>query len=248
MSLPDEEVMDLLQERFLVGFKNIEKESHVGMSHGYRPNQTAVGTTNGAGGRNVQLIVLAADETVLHVLPGFWHAQDLAAELRLALEIHRLHLDETKGSATKKAMFAALHRSHLRRHLEESRSRSEWQGFDQHAEIERCKNETRDTVTFDNGNPTIKPILQVVHERMMARPFKRLADFDMESFVDYGRAYYDNNMGVDKGKQFYGAQHANEKRERDQAKAAKAAARKKGRKGEKKDECECEADAQDAKE
>src|SRR5262245_12944702 len=211
--------MELLRERFVVGFGNIECASHVGMSHGYSKNQTAVGTTNGAGGRNVQLVVWASDGTVLHVLPGFWHAEDLIPELRLALEIHRLYTDDAMKQPARNTMFAALHRSHLRRHLEESSPRSGWQGFDQWAEMERNKTETRDTFELDdNGLPVLKPIMQVVHERMMARPFKKLTDFDMESFVDYGRAYYDNNMGVDKGKAFPAAQHSNEKREKENEK------------------------------
>lgn len=224
--------MDLLQERFVLGFRNIERDKHVGLSHGYRDNQTAVGTTNGAGGRNVQLIVLASDETVLHVLPGFWHPEELAAELRLALEIHRLHLDDAISPTSKKAMFAALHRSHLRRHLDESSGRNGWQGFDQHAEYERNKTEKRDTFGLDeNGQPQLKPIMQLVHERMMARPFKKFADFDIESFVDYGRAYYDNNMGIDKGKNFARAQQANEKRERENEKREREEAKVKRKPG-----------------
>ena len=61
MTLPNEEVMDLLAERFVLGARNIERERHVGLSHGYAATDTAVGTTNGAGGRNVQIVVLAAD-------------------------------------------------------------------------------------------------------------------------------------------------------------------------------------------
>ena len=83
MTLPDEEVLTFLDEHFVLGTKNIQKELHVGLSHGYSPKQTAVGTTNGAGGRNVQFLVMAPDETVLHVLPGFWHKEDLLAELRV---------------------------------------------------------------------------------------------------------------------------------------------------------------------
>ena len=232
MSLPNEEVMDLLQDRFVVGFRNIERDKHVGLSHGYGPNQTAVGTTNGAGGRNVQLIVLAPDETVLHVLPGFWHPEELAAELRLALEVFRLHEADSIKPAAKEAMFAALHRSHLRRNLEAASPRSGWQGFDQHAEFERSKSETRDTIELDeNGLPSLKPIMQIVHERMMARPFEKLFDFDMESFVDYGRAYYDNNMGIDKGKTFTRAAQANEKRERENEKREREEAKAKKKTG-----------------
>ena len=45
------------------------------------PKQCAVGTTNGAGGHNVQIFVLSPDGVVLHALPGFWHPEDLVREL-----------------------------------------------------------------------------------------------------------------------------------------------------------------------
>ena len=237
MTLPNEDVMNLLSSRFHLVWRNIEKASHVGLSHGYKPDQTAVGTTNGAGGRNVQLVVLAADETVLHVMPGFWHAEDLLGELRLALDVHRLHRDEALTDERKQAMFAALHRSFLRRMSPETIGRSGWQGFDVWVEAERAKKQPgRDTVVCDetgqtvagkDGVPQLKPVSQVVHERMAARPFRKLADFDMESFVDYGQAFYDNNQGLDKGKNFPRAAQANQKREKEQAKAEKAAEKSK---------------------
>ncbi|HEX5054216.1 MAG TPA: hypothetical protein VFZ65_20730 [Planctomycetota bacterium] len=234
MTLPNEDVMDLLADRFVVGFHNIEKASHVGLSHGYKPQQTAVGTTNGAGGRNVQIVVLAADETVLHVLPGFWNAEDLIPELQLALEIHRLYSDETKSPEAKQAMLAVLHRAQVRRYDDAALARSEWQDFDRAAEIQRSRDEARDTVLVDDsGQPVadapgmlrLKSIPQIVHERLVERSFRKLADFGMETFVDYGRAYYDNNMGLDKGRSFPRAEHANQKREREQEKAEKAAAK-----------------------
>lgn len=229
MTLPNEEVLDLLNDRFVLGVRNIERESHVGLSHGYKPTQTAVGTTNGAGGRNVQLIVMAADETVLHVLPGFWHAEDLLAELRLALEIHALHGNDALPKDRKVAMYRALHRSFVHRLTPESVARSSWQAFDTHAEVERARREARDTMVLDDkGLPLLgqmKPVNQLVHERMTTRPFRKLAAFDMEAFVDYGRAFYDNNQGLDDGKPFARAEQANRKREREQAKAEKVATR-----------------------
>lgn len=226
MTLPNEEVMAMLRDKFIVGTRNIEREGHVGLSHGYAPTQTAVGTTNGAGGRNVQLLVLAADETVVHALPGFWHAEDLLPELRLALEVHRLHVDEEMAPAAKLAMYSALHRSHLRRYGAALQERSEWQGFDRSHELSRAQTEKRDTVVVDAaGAMTLKTIPQLVHDRLLARPFKHLADFDMESFVDYGRPYYDNNMGLDKGRNFPRAAKNNEARERELAKEREKAAR-----------------------
>ncbi|MFY9340859.1 MAG: hypothetical protein WAT39_00125 [Planctomycetota bacterium] len=224
MTLPNEEVMDLLRTRFVVGTRNIEREGHVGMSHGYGPTQTAVGTTNGAGGRNVQLVVLSADETVVHALPGFWHPEDLLVELRLALELHKLHGDDEMPTASKLAMFQALHRSHLRRHGEAMESRSGWQGFDANHELMRAKTERRDTVLATAKGDTLKSIPQIVHERLLARPFQKLAAFGMEAFVDYGRPYYDNNAGLDKGKNFPRAEQSNKKRDRQQQKERAAPA------------------------
>lgn len=227
VTLPDENVLNLLQQRFVLGTRNIERDLHVGLSHGYKPTQTAVGTTNGAGGRNLQILVLDADQTVIHVLPGFWHAEDLVAELGLALELHRLYSDTGIYPPKKLAMFAALHRSHLARHGEAAAPRSEWQDFDRWAEVSRADREVRDTfvcddagrpVLADDGRPRVKPMLQLVHERMMAQPFRPLAEFDMERFVDYGRAWYDNNAGVDKGCNFSRAVAANRKREEAEAK------------------------------
>jgi len=226
VSLPDAEVLDLLDE-FVVGQRNIHKDEHVGLSHGYKKNQTAVGTTNGAGGRNVQLVVMAADETVLHVLPGFWHPEDLVRELRFALSLHRLWLDEQKTLAEKERLYTVMHRAHVLRFSPDTIARSDWQGFDRHHEAMRLQQEPRDTFVRDGTGtviqdnkqgPRIKPVCTLVHDRMLARPFRQLARFDMETFVDYGRPYYDNNEGLDKGAKFPAAARANEKRAKEQAK------------------------------
>lgn len=224
MTLPNEAVIEMLAEQFVIGARNIEREQHVGLSHGYACNQTAVGTTNGAGGRNVQILVLAADETVVHALPGFWHAQDLLPELQLALELHRLHRDEDLSRERKLAMFDALHRSHLRRHGEDAARRGDWQGFDRAYELERAEREVRDTVVLQADGPRrLKSIPELVHDRLLARPFEKLADFGLATFVDYGRPFYDNNAGLDDGRNFPRAAQVNAKREREREKAERAA-------------------------
>ncbi|MHC4839973.1 MAG: hypothetical protein ACYTDT_03290 [Planctomycetota bacterium] len=43
----------------------------------------------------------------------------------------------------------------------------------------------------------MKPLNQLVHERMSVRPFVEYTKFDTKDFADYGRAYYDNNKKVD---------------------------------------------------
>lgn len=229
MSLPHDDVLGLLRDRFVLANHDIERDQHVGTSHGYRCNQTAVGTTNGAGGRNLQILVLAADTTVVHALPGFWHPQELSAELRLALDLHRLHHDEGRSAAEKQAMFGALHQAAARA---EETPRDGWQWFDSAEELHRASRQPRDTVRRDpNGQPLVgsagqlqlKPIRQIVHDRLCAQPFPRLAEFDLEAFVDYGRAYYDNNAGIDEGRRFTRAERNDVRREKQRAKAEKAA-------------------------
>lgn len=226
MTLPNEEVLELLASRFVLGHRNIEKDGHVGLSHGYKCNQSALGTTNGAGGRNVQFVVLAADGTVVHALPGFWHAEDLVPELLLGLDLHKLYTDDRLPADRKTALFDALHRRHMRTYGEAAEHRGAWQGFDQHAELARARNEPRDTViAAADGSMTLKSIPRIVHERLLRRRFLPLADFDMESFVDYGRAFYDNNEGFDRGRTFLRAERANVKREREQQREREATAR-----------------------
>ncbi len=226
VSLPNENVMALLRTSFVVGWTNIQKASHVGMSHGYRCNQTAVGTTNGAGGRNVQLVVLAADGTVLHVLPGFWHPDDLVRELRFAQDLYRLWGDSSLDRPAKERYCAAMHRAHVRGFSAATIARSAWQGFDEREELGRYQGHPRDSIVLDeSGQPHVKPLCQLVHDRMQALPFVALADFDMESFVDYGRAFYDNNAWVDRGREFKAAVQANVARERQLAKAERLLAK-----------------------
>jgi hypothetical protein len=220
VTLPDEAVMQMLRERFVLAHRNIERDLHVGMSHGYSKKQSAVGTTNGAGGRNVQMLVLTPDEIVLHALPGFWHAEDLLPELRLALEVHRLHTDEGLDAGRRLSLFRSLHRAHLATHGAGAELRGDWQSFDRSHEAWRASHEQRDTVASAlDGKIELKTIPQLVHDRLLARPFRPLAQFDLEGFVDYGRPSYDINP--DKGREFPKAEAANEKREKAAAKAAK---------------------------
>ena len=228
MTLPDDDVINFLENHFILGHKNIHKDEHVGMSRGYSKTQHAVGTTNGAGGRNVQFLVIAPDGVVLHALPGFWHPKDLIRELKLALEIHRLHGDEGMTISGKLKMYELLHTAHMRRYGEDMAKRSQWQGFDRWEEISELKKDpARDTFRKDdNGEYELKTIPEIVHDRMLARPFRKLDDFDVETFVDYGRPYYDNNSGVDRrGKQFRAAEKANRKRAEEEREAAEQAAR-----------------------
>ncbi len=237
MSLPNEEVLQILASDFVVGWSNIEKAEHVGLSHGYAPAQTAVGTTNGAGGRNVQILILSPDGVVLHALPGFWHPEDLAHELRFAKLAYRLWLDPDRSREDKEMMLRRMHERELLRQDPATVARSDWQGFDRWEEIRRCQEWPRDTVqTTAAGYPLknerglyeLKPLNVLARERMMAQPFRSIADFDLEAFVDYGRAYYDNNRG-DRGKPFPRAERRAQEREKEAAKERERQEREKAR-------------------
>lgn len=234
MTLADPEVQSLLAGQFVLGFTNIEKASFVGLSHGYRCDQSAVGTTNGAGGRNVQIVVMAADRTVLHVLPGFWHPEDLRAELDFARTLFHLWLSDDHTHDEKLALFTAMHRARVRSMPAATIARSGWQDFDRWEELQRSHREQRDTLAFDDAGevaldhdhqPAMKPICLLLHERMASQPFAKLGVFDMEHYVDYGRAFYDNNAGFDRGREFPAAAKSNERRAAAMEKAEKATAK-----------------------
>lgn len=211
----------MLRDDFVVGWTNIRKSGFVGYSHGYSSKQTSVGTTNGAGGRNTQIFVLAPDRTVLHALPGFWHPEDLARELRFAKLVAMLWADRTKTRETKERMLARMHRREVYQQPPETYARSSWQSFDEHAEQRRLSSEIRDTALrnddgtpfVENGRFRLKPLNVLVHERMARRPFVPWDEFDVESFVDYGRYFYDINF-ADEGRTFAGQAALQRKRER----------------------------------
>ena len=130
-------MIDALQSGWVLSWKNIITEQYVGDSHGYACDQTAVGTTNGAGGRNVQLFMLAPDGTVLHVLPGFWHPEDLLAELAFAEQLLALWQDPTLPVWIKRQAAALAQQGHAAAHDHDTQARSRWQGFDAKNELKR---------------------------------------------------------------------------------------------------------------
>lgn len=206
VSLPQEPVFSLLKTKFVVGWKNIIKQRYVGESHGYTCDGIAVGTTNGAGPHNVQTFVISTDGVVLHALPGFWHPEDLARELRFALVLREVWRDQTLDRATKDTLFTALQLAEIGKHPRAHTARSGWQGFDAKNEMKRLeKGVQRDTFVRDQagqvqrcrkGRPRLKSTNVIAHERMASRPFVPFARFDVAVFADYGRTYYDNNKKV----------------------------------------------------
>lgn len=215
----------MLQSDFEVGWFDIKREDYVGYSSGYSyKGHCAVGTTNGAGPRNVQIFILSSDKVVLHALPGFWAPEDLARELQFAKVLHRLWEDDNRTLAEKRDMCRRLQTLEPRNHPVETFARSAWQSFD--ARHERARRGERDTalevvaplmsgtlagalrnataMNIEPGQAVLKPLNILVHERMAARPFVSFDQFDIEPFVDYGRMHYDLNCHHGKGKAFAG--------------------------------------------
>jgi hypothetical protein len=201
-------VLSELQSQWIVGWKNIITQEFVGDSHGYTCEQTAIGTTNGAGGRNVQLFMIAPDGVVVHALAGFWHPDDLLSELRFAREtLLPLWQDPSMPRHLKDSLYGGLQKQKAANNSEETRLRSRWQGFDAKNEMKRFeKAGGRDSVVLDdNGQPIkgkkgrlkLKTLDVLIHDRMAARPFVPFEQFDVMAFADYGRTYYDNNKKVD---------------------------------------------------
>lgn len=234
-----EPALSTLEKHFVVGWKNNKGKKYVGSSHGYTCDQPAVGTTNGAGPRNMQTFVLAHDGTVLHCLPGFWHPEDLAHELSMARALYRLWQDK-RPAKEKRKMFSRIQ---LRTMADQPRAmvaRSTWQGFDAQNERRRAeklakRRKQRDTWIYEKGvAKRLKPTCQVVRERMAARPLRHFNRFDVADFVDYGRPYYDNNARVEGAGVDFNASRgamASQKRMQDRKKARAAAKQRKKERG-----------------
>ena len=229
--------MALLKSDFVVGWSNIRKTDYVGYSKGYSKKHCAVGTTNGSGSHNLQIFVLAPDETVIHALPGFWSPADLARELRFAQTLHRLYNDENRDLAQKKDMYRRLQLAEVRYQPAETFALSAWQGFDSRREQQLAKTEDRDTIMsmeqlsteVYGGVPPqtqMKPINMLAHERMAERPFVPFSEFDVEEFIDYGLLHYDLNARHNNGKPF--PQGKLKKKRAIAAKKAEKEARRKG--------------------
>jgi hypothetical protein len=205
VSLSNEMVLNVLKQKFVVGFKNITGESYAGKSGRHAPTAPAVETTNGAGPHNVQLFVLSADGTVLHCLPGYWHPQDLVTELRFALELDKLWRNPILATDAKQKQFAQAHREIIRNLPVGLIARSHLQSFDAKHEEQKKTSDFR----FASGdfrpagatgkNKNLKPTVQVVHERMAQRPFVAYEKFDVEHFSDYGKWRYDKKEETREG-------------------------------------------------
>lgn len=188
MSLSDTKVLPLLERSFVCGWRNTEgRESYAGESNCHNVGNPAADVGNGAGGHNVQMVILSPRGRVLHCLPGYWRPDTLRDELLFALELADL---ETKPM-TEEARFAAFQRAHLEHalgHPARTREKSELPSFDQGHELQR---ESSEFVRDEESRHGLKTVDQVVHEKMARRPFLTLEEFDLGCFVDFGLTEYD---------------------------------------------------------
>jgi hypothetical protein len=207
VSLSNDAVIKELNKDFICGFKNIKNEPYCGKSGHHEPDEAAVVTTNGAGPHNVQMFLMTSDGVVLHCLPGYWAPQDLLYEIRFIKGLNTtwhstLSLDEkdrrfTQAHLAFRAPIDMIQRSHL-------------QGFD--AKEERQKPDSDFKIQSAVQRPRrskmkmadLKSTLQVIHERMAKRPFVSYEDFDVASYVEYGKLRY-NKREQDREKTAVGA-------------------------------------------
>ena len=190
MSLSQGPIRTRLKEKFICGWRNINGvEKFAGKSHSHPVCSTAVHTTNGAGGRNVQMIIISPDRDVLHVLPGYWNPDALRHELDFTLELAEIAAGEgTVGE--KNDAFLLAHMNHAAQHNDMMAKDSKLQAFDKQKESVTAGSDFRG----QGGRRTVtRTVDQVMHERMARRPFLKIDEFDLSSVVDYGTQFYDKH-------------------------------------------------------
>jgi hypothetical protein len=205
VSLSQEPAFSSLKNFFVCGTHDISNEPYCGVSGRHESNGQAINTTNGAGPHNIQLFMLSADGTVLNVLPGYWNPRDLVTEMRLAYDLNRIWQDGTLSRGQKETMFRQAHLNHVNQHPLQMVMRSRMQGFDQEYEFKH-RFQTSDTIkdpqlvlaAYQSGDKMaagrgFKTTDEIFHERLSTRPFTPYNSFDVASYVDYGRPYYDKH-------------------------------------------------------
>jgi len=195
--------MSYLQQNFVCGTRDITGESYAGVRGRHEVNGKAIVTTNGAGPHNIQMFMLAADGTVLHVLPGYWAPADILPEMELAKKLNQVWMSNYSLNQ-KRQEFYRLQLAHASAHSSETRLRSEMQSFDKKYEAKHNLH-TSDTIL----NPALaaacltkgmqapegafKTTDVIMHERMARRPFVPYTQFDVVAFSNYGKPFYDKH-------------------------------------------------------
>ncbi|MBX9722606.1 MAG: hypothetical protein K2X81_14505, partial [Candidatus Obscuribacterales bacterium] len=207
-----EPVFSAIRNRFVCGYKNIKQESYVGNSVVHGTDSPAAVTTNGAGPHNMQLFIMSEDGTVLHCLPGYWDANDLASELQLGEKLNAIWQDSSITLEQKNAMFKKMQLEHLASHSTQTQERSHLQGFDalhiahNMGELKDCVKDapmllaanikSTPTTTKTTEGPHVpmeafKTTDEIMHQRMSERPFRSYEKFDTVAFTNYGSNFYD---------------------------------------------------------
>jgi hypothetical protein len=204
VSLSQEPAFSLLKQYFVCGYRDITNEPYAGVSNRHEVGGNAIDTTNGAGPHNLQLFFLSSDGTVLNVLPGYWHSQDIYPEMQLAAKLNQVWCNPKLSRAQKDQLFQQMHLAHIQEHSPDMVRRSKMQGFDMQYE---AKNRLATTDTIADRQLAYAAIQEggkvpgqafkttdvIMHERMAVRPFEPYQQFDVAAFADYGKPKYDKN-------------------------------------------------------
>lgn len=208
MSLSEEPLTSILKDEFVCGTKDITGLPYAGRSGMHAVDGQAINTTNGAGPHNLQLFVMAPDGTVLHCLPGFWNAQDLATELDFAMQIYGVYQNPGLSASQKNQYFSQMQLNHVSEHSPQMVRRSRMQSFDQKYEAKNRLHQSdtikdvnlaaQSTSKLNTMNPmkakgAFKTTDQILHERMAQRPFVKYEQFDVAAYSDYGRPLYEKH-------------------------------------------------------
>ncbi len=200
MTLSEPKVIEKLKDNFVCGWRNIQGvETYAGKSHDHPVASSALHTTNGAGGRNVQLIFVAPSGNVLHCLPGYWDPDGLVHEIEFILELAKLESSDL-SMLEKRDQFQLAHLNHAANHSEQVVKDSSLQGFDKMKEEKSGKSDFQ----RKTDGAVMRTVDQVMHERMARRPLLSWDRFDIENVVDYGTRFYDKGgdgcCDLEKGK------------------------------------------------
>jgi hypothetical protein len=190
VSLSQVPIQTRLKDKFVCGWRNINGvEKFAGKSHSHPVCSSAVHTTNGAGGRNVQMIIISPNRDVLHVLPGYWNPDALRYELDFALELAAITIQEGSQDDRNDA-FLLAHLNHAAKHNDMVSKDSKLQAFDK---MKESGNQGSDFRRRGGDKQVARTVDQVMHERMARRPFLKIDEFDLSKVVDYGTSFYDKH-------------------------------------------------------
>ncbi len=198
-----------MSNELVCGYRDISRESYAGFSGKHDVDGNAVATTNGAGPHNLQTFLLSSDGTVLHCLPGYWNSNDLVHEIEFAGRLDDLWRSPSYSLSQKKQMYRDMQLRHVSEHSPQTVSRSRMQGFDMKYEAKN-RPYASDAIlnpqvavqlaSMEKGQKppfgvkdAFKTTDRLMHERMSMRPFIPFTQFDVASYVDYGRPKYDKN-------------------------------------------------------